>query len=199
MTKENAEEKIKIGFVSLGCDKNRVDTEKIITVLTQYSQFTFVADKTKADVILINTCAFLKTAREEAEATIKEMGEMKFNNLKKLIVAGCLPLLEKEKILKKFPEVDAIVVPSEYEKIDEILFKVLGVKPFKKVNEVKARILTTPKHYAYLKIADGCNNRCAYCKIPFIRGNYKSIPMEEILAEAEALCEKGVREIILVA
>ena len=88
MTKENLDEKIKIGFVSLGCDKNRVDTEKIITVLTQYPQFTFVADKTKADVILVNTCAFLKTAREEAESTIKEMGEMKFNNLKKLIVAG---------------------------------------------------------------------------------------------------------------
>lgn len=192
-------ESIKIGFVSLGCDKNRVDTENIITVLSQYSNIEFVGDKTLADVIIVNTCAFLVSAREEAKLTIKEMGELKENNLKKLVVTGCLPLLEKEKVLKDFPFVDEIVLPSDYKNIDKIIFKLLNKKVPKEKNEITSRMITTPMHYAYLKIADGCNNRCAYCKIPFIRGNYTSIPMEEILKEATALTEKGVKELIVVA
>lgn len=199
---EKKEEKVfnkKVGFISLGCDKNRVDTENIITKLSSYNCFTFVADQNEAEIIIVNTCAFLRVAREEAESTIEEMASLKKNNLQKLIVAGCLPLLEKEEVLKKHPQVDKIIVPSEYNKIDKIIFDLYKVKTPTDKKEVEARIITTPMHYAYLKIADGCNNRCAYCKIPFIRGKYTSLPMEEILKEAEALTEKGVKEIILVA
>jgi len=199
MTKEYLDEIIKVGFVSLGCDKNRVDTENIITTLSRHTKFMFVHDKTQADVIIINTCAFLKSAREEAAATILEMAELKKANLKKLIVAGCLPLLKKEEVLKAFPEVDKIIVPEEYKDVDKIVFKLFNLKSTKPNKDTPARMLTTPMHYTYLKIADGCNNRCAYCKIPFIRGKYTSIPMEEILKEAEALTERGVHEFILVA
>ena len=190
----------KVGFISLGCDKNRVDTENIITKLSCYPCFSFVYNKQEADIIIINTCSFLQVARDEAEDTIREILELKRSgSLQKLIVAGCLPLLEGEEVLKKFPEVDKIIVPSDYNKIDEIVFSLFGEDIPEEKTEVEARIITTPMHYAYLKIADGCNNRCAYCKIPFIRGKYVSLPMEEILKEAEALTNKGVKEIILVA
>ena len=189
----------KIGFVSLGCDKNRVDTENIITLLSQYSNFSYVSSPVDADIIIINTCAFLSSARQEAEETIQEMGELKNKNLQKLIVVGCLPLLEHENILQKFPCVDKVIVPQDYNNIVKIIFDLFGQK-FKALNSpLQTRWLTTPMHYAYLKIADGCNNRCAFCKIPFIRGNYTSRPMEELVQEAELLCERGVKEIILVA
>ncbi len=197
--KDNNEVSLNIGFVSLGCDKNRVDTENIITTLSKYSNISFVGDKTQADVIIVNTCAFLHSARQEARQTIEEMGQLKENKLKLLLVVGCLPLLEKEKVLKDFPFVDKILVPEEYKDIDKVIFNLLKVKNQIKKDEENGRILTTPMHYAYLKIADGCNNRCAYCKIPFIRGNYKSLPMEDILKEATSLTNKGVKELILVA
>jgi len=189
----------KIGFISLGCDKNRVDTENIITYLSSYPQFCFVSDANEADVIIVNTCAFLKIARNEAENTIKEMISLKNKHLEKLIVVGCLPMLEKDKFVKEHPDVDGVFVQSEYEKIPQFIFKAYGkeLPQIEKKNE--SRILTTPNHYAYLKIADGCNNRCAYCKIPYIRGNFRSAKKEELLLEAERLCEKGVRELILVA
>ena len=189
----------KIGFVSLGCDKNRVDTENIITVLSQYPCFSFVFDKEQADIIIVNTCSFLQSARDEAGAVITEMSALKQKNLQKLIVAGCLPLLNGKDVLKQFPLVDKIIVPDDYKNIDKIIFDMFKTKTPKEKKEVEARIITTPMHYAYLKIADGCNNRCAYCKIPFIRGKYVSLPMEEILKEAEALTNKGVKELILVA
>lgn len=189
----------KIGFVSLGCDKNRVDTENMITILSRFPQFSFVASPDEADVIIINTCAFLGSAREEAEETIREMGNLKNKNLQKLIVTGCLPLLDSESVTKKFSFVDKVLVPKDYNDIAKVVFSLFNKKISKLKDEKITRWLTTPLHYAYIKVADGCNNRCAFCKIPFIRGNYKSIPMEEIIKEAELLCERGVKEIILVA
>lgn len=190
----------KVGFVSLGCDKNRVDTENIVSKLATHSQFEFVGNSEEANIIIINTCAFLKVARAEAEGVIKQMAKLKAKgNLEKLIVVGCLPLLSKENVLKKFKLVDAVFVPDEYNQIDKHLFDLYGEKFCAADRELPCRMLTTPTHTAYLKVADGCNNRCAYCKIPFIRGYYKSIPIDEAVAEAEALCEKGVKELVLVA
>lgn len=195
-------ERIKVGFVCLGCDKNRVDLEDVISTLPK-DLFETVGDEKQAELILINTCAFLKTARDEARSIIKEMGELKKTaRLKKLVVMGCLPQLEKEKILKEFDFVDAILVPEDYENAKNIIFDLLKIKVDKKGNKETdnhARSLTTPLHYAYLKIADGCNNRCAFCKIPFIKGPYKSRKIDDLVNETIALCEKGVKEIVLVA
>ncbi len=191
--------KIKIGFICLGCDKNRVDLENVISLLPK-DNFETVGDEKQAEIILINTCAFLKTARDEAKSIIQEMSDLKKTaSLKKLVVMGCLPQLEKEKVLKDFPMVDAILVPDDYSNAKQIICKLMGVKETKKTEENSGRMLTTPLHYAYLKIADGCNNRCAFCKIPFIKGKYKSRKIDELVNETKALCEKGVREIILVA
>jgi len=197
MTKENFHKKI--GFISLGCDKNRVDLEKMISILSAYSQFEFVGDKNQAEIIIVNTCAFLKTARDEAEKVILEMSKLKDSgSLQKLVVTGCLGILEEDKLQGRIPEIDAVILPKDYNKIDDIIFGLFHEKFFR-TDYDGARKLTTPQHFAYLKIADGCNNRCAYCKIPFIRGNYKSVPMIELVSEAKLLCEKGVKEIILVA
>ncbi|NCB48231.1 MAG: 30S ribosomal protein S12 methylthiotransferase RimO [Clostridia bacterium] len=197
MTKEKFHKKI--GFISLGCDKNRVDLEKMITILSAYEEFEFVGDKNIADVIIVNTCAFLISARDEAQKIILEMAKLKqSSNLQKLVVTGCLGFLEGEKLRERMSDIDAVVLEKDYNKIDDIIFGLYG-QEFFRINEDIARKLTTPHHFAYLKIADGCNNRCAYCKIPFIRGNYKSLPMNELVQEASLLCEKGVKEIILVA
>lgn len=190
----------KVGFVSLGCDKNRVDTENIVSKLACHSQFCFVGNSEEANIIIINTCSFLKIAREEATSVIKQMSKLKSKgNLEKLIVVGCLPLLSKDDVLKKFKLVDAVFVPEDYTQIDKYIFELYGVDFIKPDKELSCRMLTTPTHTAYLKVADGCNNRCAYCKIPFIRGYYKSVPFDDVIAEAEALCEKGVKELVLVA
>lgn len=190
----------KVGFVSLGCDKNRVDTENIITTLSRHSSFEFVGDSSQANIIIINTCAFLKVARDEAKSVINQMAKFKKSgSLEKLIVCGCLPLLSKEDVLKKFKSVDAVFVPDEYKEIDNKIFELYGVNAQKPDKDNIGRMLTTPRHYAYLKVADGCNNRCAYCKIPFIRGYYKSEPMNELVNEANILCERGAKELILVA
>ena len=185
-----------VGFISLGCDKNRVDTEYVISLLSTYDCFNFVADKTNADVIIINTCAFLASARDEATSVINEMSRLPHHP--KIIVMGCLPMYKREGLEKKFPVVSAFITQQDYKNIASIVFE-LFKQP--KVEESKAytRRLTTPMHYAYLKIADGCNNRCAFCKIPYIRGNYKSIPKHTLVDEVKTLCEKGVKEINLVA
>ena len=190
-----------VGFVSLGCDKNRVDTEKIITTLSGHSCFSFVSNKKEANIIIVNTCSFLKASREESRKVILEMGKLKeTGKLEKLVVVGCLPMLVKEKVLEEFKFVDKIVLPEEYNKIDEIIFNLFGVKVRKQDKEVASRLTTNNgANYAYLKIADGCNNRCAFCKIPFIRGFYKSVPIDELVFEATNLCNRGVKEIIIVA
>ncbi len=192
-------EKIKIGFICLGCDKNRVDLEDVISALPK-DNFETVGDEKQAEIILINTCAFLKTARDEAKSIINEMSELKKTaKLKKLVVMGCLPQLEKEKVLEEFKQVDAILVPEEYSNARKIICDLMGINENTRTEENEGRRLTTPMHYAYLKIADGCNNRCAFCKIPFIKGQYKSRKIDDLVNEAKLLCEKGVKEIILVA
>ena len=155
----------KIGFVSLGCDKNRVDTENIMTNLVNHG-FEIVGNPAEAHVIIINTCAFLLKAREEATNTILEMAQYKIDNLEKIIVIGCLPMSE-EGLEADFPEVDAFVKGEDYDKIPDIIFNLYNHKPNPKEEIVKARLLTTPKHVAYLKISDGCDNFCTYCKILF--------------------------------
>ena len=197
---KKTDEKMKVGFVSLGCDKNRVDTERVVSILSCYEEFEFSPNAEDCDVIFINTCAFLKASRDEAEGIIEEMsGYKKRGSLKLLIVMGCLPMLNPEDIIKHFPMVDKAMVADEYDKVDKIVFDLLGRKLPRGKRTCDFRNKTTTGHFAYLKIADGCSNRCAFCKIPYIRGNYKSEKMDKIVGEAEYLCENGVKEIILVA
>lgn len=172
---------MKLFLASLGCDKNLVDSEKLLGRFIEQG-YTLTDDEYEADVIVINTCAFIHDAKEESIDTILEMAEHKKDgNLKKLIVTGCLSERYKDEFKKELPEVDEII-------------------PMKELFDIKAdRIISTPGHYAHLKIAEGCNKNCAYCVIPSIRGKYVSYPMEDLVKEAEDLASRGVKELILVA
>ena len=182
----------KIYFVSLGCDKNRVDSEEMLGHLKS-AGFSFTYDEAEADIIVVNTCAFIDAAKEESIETILEMAKYKKEgNLKKLIVAGCLAERYKDEILKELPEIDEIVGVNELPKIVE-----KAGAEFK--NEKKERVLTTGGHYEFLKISEGCSKFCTYCAIPYIRGKFRSFPMEEILEEAKSLASMGVKELIIVA
>lgn len=197
---------MKIMFVSLGCDKNLVDTEMMLGMLQQKG-FTFTDDETEADVVVVNTCCFIGDAKEESINTLLEMAELRKNgSIRALLATGCLAQRYREEIQKEIPEVDAILGTMAIEEIAEAVEQVLqgeGHNHFRELNSAPAsyrdRVLTTGGHFAYLKIAEGCNKRCTYCIIPKVRGDYRSIPMEELTAQAEALAEKGVRELILVA
>lgn len=198
---------MKVLFVSLGCDKNLVDSEHMLGDLMEHG-FTICDDEAEADVIVVNTCSFIADAMEESIQTIIDLGAYKESgNLKALIVAGCLAQRFTEDILSDLPEVDAIIGTNSYDEIINAINKVLeekGETPIYKKELVGLpkdgkRVLTTGGHYAYLKIAEGCNKRCTYCIIPYIRGNYRSVPMEQLLAEARQLAEDGVKELILVA
>ena len=196
---------IKIGMVSLGCSKNRVDSELMLGAL-QKEKYAFTDDPARADIIIVNTCGFIESAKQESIDTILEMAEYKKSgNLKALVVCGCLAGRYQEELSQQLPEVDAFLGVTAYYKIAEAVEKVLEHQHFEEYDEAKAegdylsRVLTTPSHYAYLKIAEGCNNRCSYCAIPYIRGNLQSRPIQEIRQEAEMLLQKGVQEIILVA
>ena len=197
---------MKIMFVSLGCDKNLVDTEMMLGMLQQKG-FTFTDDETEADVVVVNTCCFIGDAKEESINTLLEMAELRKNgSIRALLATGCLAQRYREEIQKEIPEVDAILGTMAIEEIAEAVEQVLqgeGHNHFRELNSAPAsyrdRVLTTGGHFAYLKIAEGCNKRCTYCIIPRVRGDYRSIPMEELTAQAEALAEKGVRELILVA
>lgn len=194
-----AEEKLNktIGFVSLGCDKNRVDTESIITTLYA-NGFKATADVEEAQIIIINTCAFLKSARDEALSTMLEMIDYKKTSAEKIIVAGCLCQMD-EGLKEKYPEIDAFITPKDYVDIAKIIYGLYG-KPYKSPNGVPDyRKITTPGHFAYLKIADGCDNHCSYCTIPKIKGSYVSEPMPSLIKTAKTLAKQGVRELILVA
>ena len=187
--------KKKIGFISLGCDKNRVDLERIIFKFRS-TGFTIVTDPKDANIIIVNTCSFLESARAESIDNILEMAEYKSYNLEKLIVTGCLNELNYSDLAESMPEVDSFISIKDNENIISLVAKLYGIDL-----ECKnaGRILTTPNHYAYLKISDGCNNFCSYCLIPYIRGRYKSVPMEELVLEAEMLASRGAKELILVA
>lgn len=186
-----------VGFVSLGCDKNRVDLEKIIFNLSNFG-FVIESNPSKANIIIVNTCAFLESARLEAIQTILEMSEFKDNgSLEKLIVTGCINELNYSDLKDSLPEVDAFVNINDNDSIVNIITNLYGVDC--KYNYISNRILTTPSHYAYLKISEGCNNFCTYCLIPYIRGRYRSETMENLITEAQHLASKGVKELILVA
>ncbi len=197
---------MKILFVSLGCDKNLVDTEMMLGKLLAKG-YEFTDDETEADIVVVNTCCFIGDAKEESINALLEMAELrKSGQLKVLVAAGCLAQRYKEEIQEEIPEVDAIVgttaIDSIVEAIDEVLegrgqnhYADLNAKPLTGVN----RVMTTGGHFAYLKIAEGCNKHCTYCIIPKVRGDFRSVPMESLVQEAKELAEKGVKELILVA
>lgn len=198
---------MKVLFVSLGCDKNLVDSEHMLGDLID-SGFSICDSEEEADIIVVNTCSFIADAMEESIQTIIDLGSYKENgHLQGLIVTGCLAERFTDDILKDLPEVDAIIGTNSYDELVKAINIVLeknGKKPvFKKelvgLPRDGRRVLTTGGHYAYLKIAEGCNKRCTYCAIPYIRGNYRSVPMEALIAEAKSLAEGGVKELILVA
>lgn len=194
-----------IGIVSLGCPKNRVDTENMLGILGEKG-YAIVASPRDADVIIVNTCAFIDSAKEESIHTILEMAEYKKDRLKLLIVAGCLAERYHGEIPDELPEVDAIVGTGDYHRIAEVIHRATtGDMPIlfghidEDIPEGLPRIISTDGASAYLKIADGCDNKCTYCVIPQLRGKYRSRPMEEIVKEAEALAGDGIRELIVIA
>lgn len=197
---------MKILLISLGCDKNLVDSEVMLGLLNSKG-YSFTDDEEEAEIIVINTCCFINDAKEESINTILEMAERKkTEQVKALVVTGCLAQRYKEEIQVEIPEVDAILGTMSIDKIVEAIEDILqGQKKnfILDCNEElvygQDRIVTTGGHYAYLKIAEGCDKHCTYCIIPQIRGNFRSVPMEVLLQEAELLVESGVREIILVA
>lgn len=197
---------MKIMFISLGCDKNLVDTEMMLGILAEKG-FSFTDDEQEAEAVVVNTCCFINDAKEESINTLLEMAELKKSGqLKALIAAGCLAQRYREEIQKEIPQVDAILGTMAIEKVAEALLEVLageGKNHYKDMNAVpvygKKRIVTTGGHYAYMKIAEGCDKHCTYCIIPKVRGPYRSIPMESLIKEAEELAESGVKELILVA
>lgn len=193
-------------FISLGCDKNLVDTEVMLGMLAKHG-YQMVDDEASADIIVINTCCFIHDAKEESINTILEMAEWKKSGkLKALVVTGCLAERYRQEIMDEIPEVDAVLGTTSYDKILEAIAAALHGEHKLIVNDVNAlplvdekRIVTTGGHYAYMKIAEGCDKHCTYCIIPKIRGNYRSVPMERLVKEAEYLAEQGVKELILVA
>ncbi|MCH5160006.1 MAG: 30S ribosomal protein S12 methylthiotransferase RimO [Clostridiales bacterium] len=196
--------KTKVGVVSLGCDKNRVDTEVMLHKLVE-GGYEITPDAKDADVIIVNTCAFLESSRKEAIETALEMASYKQRgSCQKVIITGCLGQKFGDEIYDEMDEVDAVVGAYEYDKICNIVEETLhgGRKLYNSCNDgltAGSRVLTTLPHVAYLKIADGCDNYCTYCLIPFIRGRYRSVSMESVVREARELAQNGVSELILVA
>ena len=196
--------KIKIGMVSLGCSKNRVDSELMLGKLKGIAEFT--SQPSEADVVIVNTCGFIESAKQESIDTILEMAEYKKQGLKGLIVTGCLSQRYQEELIKELPEVDAWLGVSAYEDIADAVLNAVSQKNFVSFApkdgrpDYKNRMLTTPPYTAYVKISEGCDNRCTYCAIPYIRGNMRSRTMEDIKDEVDYLTGSlGVSEIILVA
>lgn len=197
---------MKILFISLGCDKNLVDTEVMLGMLASRG-YEMTNDEQEADIIVINTCCFIHDAKEESIQNILEMAEYKKNgSAKALIVTGCMAERYRQEILDEIPEVDEVLGTTAYDRIldavdaalagqHEVMTADLDALP---LPETK-RLVTTGGHFAYLKIAEGCDKHCTYCIIPKIRGNFRSVPMERLLKEAQDLAEQGVKELILVA
>lgn len=197
----------KILFISLGCDKNLVDSEVMLGLLHK-AGFALTDDEREADVIVVNSCCFIGDAKEESINTILDMARYKeIGVCKALVVTGCLAERYKEEVLTEMPEVDAVVGTSSYDHIVEVVqsvlehhihtqfFESIDITPTRTAN----RLVTTGGHYAFLKIAEGCDKHCTYCVIPRVRGHYRSVPMEDLLAEARSLVDGGVKELILVA
>ena len=197
---------MKILIISLGCDKNLVDTEKMIGLLSERG-YEFTDDEAEAEAIIVNTCCFIGDAKEESINTLLEMGELrKSGKIKALIASGCLSERYKDEIQKEIPEVDALIGTMSVPDIADTLDKVLKGTPANSFRPLSSdpsirskRVLTTGGHFAYLKIAEGCDKNCTYCIIPKVRGGYRSVPMEDLVSEAEKLAQDGVKELILVA
>ena len=197
---------MKLLFISLGCDKNLVDSEYMIGMLTSHG-ITLIDDETQADIIIVNSCCFIGDAKEESINTILEMAEQKKTGVcKSLIVTGCLTQRYQDEVKKEIPEVDAILGTNSYDAIWEAVQSTLDHKFYENFHTLTGlpthttkRTVTTGGHFAYLKIAEGCNKRCTYCIIPYIRGNYRSVPMEDLIAQAKELVANGAKELILVA
>ena len=188
---------MKIGFVSLGCCKNLVDSEEIMGML-QANGHQIVAEPSQAEAIIINTCGFIEPAKEESIATIFEMAQYKKKRLKKLIVCGCLAQRYTDALTTEIPEIDAVIPIRDYGQFARRLQSVLG-EGFTKEMDPDQRVLSSMPYRAYLKISDGCSNHCTYCAIPLIRGDQVSKTMEEVLAEARHLVRLGVKELTLIA
>ena len=197
MTKDEVIKK-KIAFISLGCDKNTVDSEKMMFLLSN-NGFEFTTDISQAEIAIINTCAFIQSSKQESMNKILEVAGYKTQKLEKLIITGCMSQRYYDEV-KQIEQVDEVVRIKNNPNIVNIVFGLYGLTDIqnKKIKNLD-RILSTPSHYAFLKIADGCNNFCSYCTIPFIRGRYKSVPMECLIDEAKYLAKSGVKELILVA
>ncbi len=208
---------MKVGFISLGCSKNLIDTEATIGRFKK-NKFEIVNDETKADIIVINTCGFIDSAKEEAINTILEMAEYKKKQCKYLIVMGCLVQRYYKDLIKALPEVDLFIKIEEYDKlwdkIEDLIKRDIVIKskrkdskkiadipkmPMLTQEEFLGRTITTGKNYAYLKIGEGCNNKCTYCAIPYIRGPFVSRKKEDILEEARNLAKQGIQELIIIA
>lgn len=197
---------MKILFISLGCDKNLVDSEVMLGLINQKG-YVMTNDETEADIIVVNTCCFINDAKEESITTILEMAELKKTaNLKALIVTGCLAQRYKKEIQDEIPEVDGIIGTSSYENIVKVIEEALEGKTNVCLTDINIspeieskRVLTTGGYYSYLKIAEGCDKCCTYCIIPKLRGKFRSIPMERLINEARSLAEQGVKELMLVA
>ena len=206
-----------VGFISLGCSKNLIDTEVAIGMFKN-NNYKIVNNPEEADILVINTCGFIESAKEEAINTILEMAEYKNRRCKYLIVMGCLVQRYYEDLIKALPEVDLFIKIDEYDKlwnkIEDLIKRGIveksKTKTSKKISEIKPlpmptynefmeRVVTTGKNYAYLKIGEGCSNKCTYCAIPYIRGPFVSRKMEEIVKEAEMLAKKGIKELIVIA
>ena len=193
-------------FISLGCDKNLVDSEVMLGLLDKKG-YQIVDSEEDADIIVVNTCCFIHDAKEESIQTILEMAEYKKEGkLKALIVTGCLAQRYQQEIIDEIPEVDALLGTTSYDHIVEAVEEALAGNGHVVLEDVDAlpdvkekRLVTTGGHYAYMKIAEGCDKHCTYCIIPKLRGNYRSVPMEKLLAEAKDLADQGVKELILVA
>lgn len=197
---------MKIMFVSLGCDKNLVDTENMLGILNN-NGFDFTDDETQADVIVVNTCCFIGDAKQESINTILEVAERKNDAVcKALIVTGCLAHRYKDELIKEIPEVDAFLGTTSYDKIADVINSVLEGKGYNVVEDANRlplvsdkRIITTPGYYEYLKIAEGCDKRCTYCIIPSVRGSFRSFSVEYLIDQAKHLVNNGAKELILVA
>lgn len=196
---------MRLGVISLGCPKNLVDSEVILGLLKE-NQYEITNDLAQAEIVIVNTCGFIESAKQESIDNILEIAQYKKDgSLKYLIVSGCLAQRYSEELLESLPEVDGIIGTDCLTDIAKFLKRIIAGERFielKKTdvyNRVFPRVLTTPKHYAYLKIAEGCNNRCSYCVIPKIRGPYVSKPFEIIIDEAKELAKTGIKELILVA
>ena len=197
---------MKILFISLGCDKNLVDTEVMLGLLASRG-YEMTDDETQADVIVINTCCFIHDAKEESIQNILEMAEYKKQGkIKALIVTGCLAQRYRQEIIDEIPEVDEVLGTTAYDKILDAVDAALAGEHSVMLSDLDAlplpdtkRLVTTGGHFAYLKIAEGCDKHCTYCIIPKIRGNFRSVPMERLLKEAQELADQGVKELILVA